>query len=1211
MTAFSKLRVLFRFGRWLVLALLSLAIVLYFVLLGLFRSNSFASFVFSKVEQAIPEIQFSAVDGNLSEGLSFSFYYNTDSASVEGENATFTLTPSCLFRFALCVKSASIDTLNIHIYSDSDQTRSTRDLLLPHISIPVALEIDALYLNTFLLNDKKSPLYNMHRVSLTGQWEGERIRLYEMAGEDRFCRWGIAGSIFLKGNYPLDLAAECDDVQWQTHVAARLDGDLSQVSIDAVAEATRESLRKSFDIHLVQDALSLGANLSVALLAPNLPVSGEIFLAKPAGIKLPKDKLSLNAASISVGGNLQQLTSTLTATLDSGLLPDEHTFDGNFKLHEKTLEVSSFNWQWRDAVARVQGEIKWSERIRSEGLLQLNGLSLDPSTTPLIAPIKGVEINAIEGEGRWDISIDGAAIDADIALNNIKADYLGEPLRSSAHVLWQQNELILEAFAINIGSGNTLNAQGKLGEKALLFEGDVALSDLTLLSADLSGDLNGDWKISGPLAAWRLSSQLNSERLQWQEFYALQSTIQMDWQHRSERNNNVRLSIEEFRLPNGMGSQVQTSMRGTLEQQDVGLYLRGLDNHSDKTVNLDCRGGFNLDVLTEGYQRWIGLCDQMAIGFQLNGEKIWGLDAPIDIDWQFEDSKVSLSSFCLNEQSGMSNQDSEAAAIASVQRSKVCSNEYLRYVNGDIPDLNITGDHLPFAWIEPLLPESVSARGHWSFVLSGEQVISQQAIHGDILATDFTIDLNNASHAVHLPVETMRASAEISDLSPLVSWELITKSDGAVRGHLQLEKSNIEGELVVDSLQLKSLSPLLMKSSSDQLDGVLDASLTLTGPLDFPVLNGEVDINQGLVRSSIIPVPIESIQVNIAVNNNDARLKGEFESLNKPGEVLGAFKWEQNNWAAKLSLQAKNLEFTPEPRIELRVSPDITLEASPEEVYLTGDIFIPWARVEIRSLPEQAVKESADAIVEGSEKAMGQKVHSDLNVTLGDDVRFKGFGLDTGVAGALAIEQASNEPLRATGTIRLEKGRFKKYGQNLLIREGDLVFVNAIDNPQLRLVAVRDQVSNEVEVGLRATGPATEPNISLFSNPTMSQQEQISYLLTGGPPNESVDLDPTVAAAEAALSLALESELGSDLTHRASQLLGIEDIRVTTMSNESGPQVGVSGYLTSDLKVSYGIGVFEAVNSLTLNYRLTKNIFVEMTSGESSAFDVLWNFSID
>lgn len=57
-------------------------------------------------------------------------------------------------------------------------------------------------------------------------------------------------------------------------------------------------------------------------------------------------------------------------------------------------------------------------------------------------------------------------------------------------------------------------------------------------------------------------------------------------------------------------------------------------------------------------------------------------------------------------------------------------------------------------------------------------------------------------------------------------------------------------------------------------------------------------------------------------------------------------------------------------------------------------------------------------------------------IRLGNDVKLDAMGLKTDVSGGLNIRQEPEKPLAGNGQLVLTNGRFKAYGQNLIIKEG-------------------------------------------------------------------------------------------------------------------------------------------------------------------------------
>lgn|GEM_PF-3661581 len=405
------------------------------------------------------------------------------------------------------------------------------------------------------------------------------------------------------------------------------------------------------------------------------------------------------------------------------------------------------------------------------------------------------------------------------------------------------------------------------------------------------------------------------------------------------------------------------------------------------------------------------------------------------------------------------------------------------------------------------------------------------------------------------------------------------------------------------------------------LTGKLAADVLVSGSGDQRRVQGQLKLRDARTQLEHLPQPFEDIELDISIADQTARLDGRFSVDAAPGTLRGTLSRDGPGWQGELQFQVQQLPLQPDENTQITLVPAVTLAIAPQQWQLTGQVDIPRARVRLNQLPAQAVSPSPDTVIVGhspggqasaagpstsAPAARRTELVRDLTLRLGDDVVFQGFGLDTRLGGQLRLKQAPATGARATGVVQLQKGRYRAYGQDLTIRHGDLIFVGDLDNPQLRVEAVRKMDDESVTVGLRAEGPARQPKISLFSIPEMAQQAKLHYLLTGRAPGTAADTNPDYLAAQTALSLGLSSSDG--LVNKTAQALGIDNFRISAESGQQGPEVHLSGYLSSNLLVRYGIGVFEAVNSLTLRYKVGRNLYIEAISGQANSLDLLWSF---
>jgi translocation and assembly module TamB len=110
--------------------------------------------------------------------------------------------------------------------------------------------------------------------------------------------------------------------------------------------------------------------------------------------------------------------------------------------------------------------------------------------------------------------------------------------------------------------------------------------------------------------------------------------------------------------------------------------------------------------------------------------------------------------------------------------------------------------------------------------------------------------------------------------------------------------------------------------------------------------------------------------------------------------------------------------------------------------------------------------------------------------------------------------------------------------------------------------------------------------LTVFSNPVMEQSDALSYLVTGKPLSQVKGGEGSMVNAAAQ---ALGSATGNLLAKSIGSKLGIDDIGVSSSDALGGNSAFTVGkYLSPRLYLSYGVGLFEPGQVITLRYRLSK-----------------------
>jgi translocation and assembly module TamB len=292
--------------------------------------------------------------------------------------------------------------------------------------------------------------------------------------------------------------------------------------------------------------------------------------------------------------------------------------------------------------------------------------------------------------------------------------------------------------------------------------------------------------------------------------------------------------------------------------------------------------------------------------------------------------------------------------------------------------------------------------------------------------------------------------------------------------------------------------------------------------------------------------------------------------------------------------------------------------------------------ITVQEVPQQVVSQSDDVVVirhseeggktdiqaDGADDRLGAALHdgeqggetqawgvdAELEVSFGEELKLDAFGVTGGLAGAMRVVQAPESPLAAFGELSIVDGEYRAYGQRLEIRRGLVMFNGPLDRPELDIEALRRIERDQVSAGLRVTGSAREPSVTIFSEPAMSDADALSYMIRGRPLGaEGPGSDAMLARAALALGIyGAQSTVGG-----VAGKLGVEEFEIEAVGEGDEAQVVVSGYVRPNLYVAYGVGVFQPLNTVTLRYYLTWQLYLEAVSSEESALDLMYRFDIE
>jgi translocation and assembly module TamB len=405
---------------------------------------------------------------------------------------------------------------------------------------------------------------------------------------------------------------------------------------------------------------------------------------------------------------------------------------------------------------------------------------------------------------------------------------------------------------------------------------------------------------------------------------------------------------------------------------------------------------------------------------------------------------------------------------------------------------------------------------------------------------------------------------------------------------------------------LEALTALpLFVPEIDRAAGRLDAQLTVGGTLGEPLFNGEFAVSEGR---------FEFYRTNFILA--DAQLAGRFEGdeltfqgrgTTSGGSVTldGRFRWPEGVMNGSMRLQGDRMLVADTPEFRIVASPDLTVTAGTSGYLVTGQVQIPSALIAPKDLTT-SVSTSPDERIVGLDTdddapSTLERVRSQIDVVLGEDVRVDSYGLKAKLGGAVTVLTLPDDVARGQGAINVVSGEYKAFGQDIRIARGRLSYDNTpLSQPTLDLVAERRIEDEDVTVAVNVRGQLDQPFITITSTPAMSSNEALSYLLTG----RSVDQLQSGEVQQldsAAQSLAVGS--GGFLLGGIGTRLGFDAVTVE-QSGDDDTAVVLGKYLSPKLFVSYGISIAESINTIKARYTLNSKWALKAEAGLDQSADL-------
>ncbi|HGH6495017.1 TPA: translocation/assembly module TamB domain-containing protein [Neisseria meningitidis] len=755
----------------------------------------------------------------------------------------------------------------------------------------------------------------------------------------------------------------------------------------------------------------------------------------------------------------------------------------------------------------------------------------------------------------------------------------GVPIAGSADIVYESRHLPRAAVDLRLGR-NIIKTDGGFGKKGDRLNLNITAPDLSRFGFGLAGSLNVRGHLSGDLDGGIRTFETDlsgaARNLHIGKAADIRS-LDFTLKGSPDTSRPIRADIKGSRLSLSGGAAVVDTADLMLDGTGVQHRIR---THAAMTLDgkpfkfdLDASGGINRELTL-----WKGSIGILDIGgaFNLKLQNRMTLEAGAErvaasaANWQAMGGSLNLQHFSWDRKTGIS-------------------------AKGGARGLHIAELHNFF---KPPFEHNLVLNGDWDVAYGrnarGYLNINRQS--GDaVLPGGQALGLNAFSLKTRFQNDRIGILLDGGARFGRINADL--DIGNAFGGNMA--NAPLGGRITASLPDLGTLKPFL-PAAAQNITGSLNAAVTLGGSIADPHLGGSINGDKLYYRNQTQGIILD----NGSLRSHIAGRKWVIDSLKfrheGTAELSGTVGMENSGPDVDIGAVFDKYRILSRPNRRLTVSGNTRLRYSPQKgISVTGMIKTDQGLFGSQKSSMPSVGD--DVVVLGEvkkEAAAPLPVNMNLTLDLNDGIRFAGYGADITIGGKLTLTAQSGGSVRGVGTVRVIKGRYKAYGQDLDITKGTVSFVGPLNDPNLNIRAERRL--SPVGAGVEILGSLNSPRITLTANEPMSEKDKLSWLILNRAGSGS-------SGDNAALSAAAGALLAGQINDR----IGLVDDLGFTSKRSRNAQTGelnpaeqvltVGKQLTGKLYIGYEYSISSAEQSVKLIYRLTRAIQAVARIGSRSS----------
>ncbi|MFC0218302.1 translocation/assembly module TamB domain-containing protein [Pseudochelatococcus lubricantis] len=437
-----------------------------------------------------------------------------------------------------------------------------------------------------------------------------------------------------------------------------------------------------------------------------------------------------------------------------------------------------------------------------------------------------------------------------------------------------------------------------------------------------------------------------------------------------------------------------------------------------------------------------------------------------------------------------------------------------------------------------------------------------------------------------------------------------------VQGSAPLGDGNLD--LAVTGPIDLGIANTILSASGQTLTGRANIDLRLRGTTAAPAVGGTVRVAGGQFSDPVQGLFFDNIQAVVTGSERELVITSLSARTRNGGTVNGAGRVAVDpaaGFPGNITIKANKAQLVSSEMVNMVSNLDLAITGplahSPKlagainvdnlQITIPNRFPLSLAPIEVQHVhPPPRVR----ARIERQEAAAAQAAASkpfvlglDVAINAPSRVFVRGQGINAELGGTLRVRGDSGAPM-IDGGFQMRRGTLAVVGRTLTFSRGEVSFVGGSLDPTLDFLA--EAPASDVTAQIGVSGYASNPKISISSQPELPRDEVFARLLFGRPVTR-LSTSQTIRLAQAIAQLTGVG--GGDALGSLGRSLGVDSVDVG--ADDSGNvDVGIGKRINDNIYLGIKQGATPASSRVTVDVNITDHIKLQGEAGAEGAGSV-------